>query len=133
MTLLSLCLAVTSFHPYTPDVFHREAFMDRILRTSATPDVLATLGERLRQYRLQQNRTVGEVATASGVTARTILRAEATGELSLRSLVQILRGLGRLEALDAVLPPPGPSPLALLRTGGDAPQRASKRRKADGT
>ena len=105
--------------------------MDRILRTSTTPDVLATVGERLRQYRLQQDRTVDDLATTSGVTARTINRAEATGELSLRTFVQILRGLGRLEALDAVLPPPAPSPLALLRTGGHAPQRASKRRRPD--
>ena len=107
--------------------------MDRILRTSTTPDVLATVGERLRQYRLQQNHTVEALAIASGLAARTLHRAEATGEMTLRSFVQILRGLGRLEALDAVLPPPAPSPLALLRTGGDAPQRASKRRRPDPT
>ena len=107
--------------------------MDRVLRTSTTPHVLATVGERLRQYRLQQNRTAEDLATASGVAARTLLRAESTGEMSLRTFVRILRGLGRLEALDAVLPPPAPSPLALLRTGGDAPQRASKRGRPDPT
>jgi len=105
----------------------------RILRTNTTPDVLETVGERLRQYRLQQNLTVEDLATASGVAARTLHRAESTGEMSLRTFVQILRGLGRLEGLDAVLPPPAPSPLALLRTGGNAPQRASRRRRPDAT
>lgn len=89
-------------------------------------EVVQEVGARLERYRLQQNRTLQELAEAAGVSYRTARRAEA-GESSpsLVTVVKLLRALGRLEALDAFLPAPTISPIQMARLGGRVRQRAS--------
>lgn len=98
--------------------------MMHIRATPTTGEVLQEIGERLRGYRLQQNRTLDEVATAAGVGLRTAQRAEAGQRPTLATLVKLLRALGRLEALDAFLPPPLVSPLQMAQLAGKVRQRA---------
>ncbi len=98
----------------------------QIVNRMTDSEVVQEVGARLERYRLQQNRTLEELARSAGVSYRTARRAEA-GESrpSLMTVVQLLRALGRLEALDAFLPVPTISPIQMARLGGRVRQRAS--------
>ncbi|MEP6590420.1 MAG: helix-turn-helix transcriptional regulator [Gemmatimonadota bacterium] len=97
----------------------------RITTSMTDGEVVREIGERLQRYRLQQNRTLEEVARVAGVSYRTARRAEAgENRPSLVTVVQLLRALGRLEALDAFLPAPTISPIQMARLGGRVRQRA---------
>jgi len=88
-------------------------------------DILKELGRRLRGYRLQRNLTAEYVATRAGVQLRTLLSAERGSNPRLGTLIKVLRALDRLDALDAFLPDPGLSPMALLKLKGKQRRRAT--------
>lgn len=88
---------------------------------------LAELGERLARHRLQRNLTQDELAKEAGVSKRTIARLEAGESTQLTNLIRVLRALGLLTTLDALVPPPIPSPLEQLRTKERLRKRASPR------
>lgn len=102
----------------------------RITSVATTDEVLREIGSRLRDYRLQQNRTIEELARDAGLGTMTVKRAEAGERPTLASVVRLLRALGRLEALDAFLPAPIVSPLQLSAAGGHERQRARPPRKS---
>ena len=97
-------------------------------QTATTDEVLREIGRRIARYRVQQNRTLQEVADAAGVSYRTAVRAEAGQRPTLATVVKILRALGRLDALDGFLPAPLVSPLQLAEMQGTERQRARPRR-----
>ena len=101
-----------------------------IMDTTTDSEIARELGARLRAYRLQQNMAVAEVAARAGVHRNTVLKAEAGANPRIETVIAILRALGRIDALDAFLPPPQVSPLALVKTAGKPRQRA--RRSARG-
>jgi transcriptional regulator with XRE-family HTH domain len=103
--------------------------MSPIIRTDTTEDILSEIGDRLQRYRLQQNRTIADVAAAAGIGTRTLERAEAGMHPTLETIVRVLRALGRLDALDAFLPAPLVSPLQLARMHGRERQRAGTSRR----
>lgn len=106
----------------------------RIQESSSTPEVLAEIGSRLRGYRLQQNRLLREVAASAGVGLRTAASAEAGENPTLATLVKLLRALGRLDTLDAFLPPALPSPIEMAKLAGRVRERAgTPRYRADRT
>src|SRR5436853_4403023 len=94
-------------------------------------EIMAELGRRLRQYRLQQNLPIADVARNAGLSATTVINLENGGNPRLESMVRVLRVLGRLEALDAFLPVPEISPIQLARLRGHPRQRARKPRRGD--
>jgi transcriptional regulator with XRE-family HTH domain len=96
----------------------------RITSTSTTDEILLEIGGRIREYRLQQNRTIDDLARDAGLGTMTVKRAEAGERPTLATMVRLLRALGRLEALDAFLPPPVVSPLQLSANAGRERQRA---------
>lgn len=98
-----------------------------MLETKSDHEILAELGTRLRELRLQRNLLVEEVAERAGVHPNTVLNAEAGRNPRLETVIRLLRVYGRLEALDDFLAPPGISPLQLVRTAGRGRQRASRR------
>jgi transcriptional regulator with XRE-family HTH domain len=81
---------------------------------STDPDILAELGSRVRAYRLQQNIPIKDLAQRAGITPLTLQKLERGSNFTMETLVRLLRALGRLEQLDAFLPEPAISPLALL-------------------
>jgi transcriptional regulator with XRE-family HTH domain len=91
-------------------------------------EVVREIGRRLRAYRLQGNVSAAEVAAQAGVNRNTVVNAERGANPRIETVVRILRALGRLEALDAFLPPPGLSPLQLMKSAGRTRQRARRRR-----
>ena len=87
--------------------------------------ILSMVGDRIRTERLNQNRTQLEVAHAAGVGVRVINRLENGQGCLFGNLLRILRSLGKIDQLDALLPEPGISPLELARLGGRQRKGAS--------
>lgn len=107
--------------------------MTRIGPAATTEEILAEIGERIRRYRLQQNRTLDDIAAEAGVAAITAQRAESGSNPTLDTVVRLLRALGRLDALDTFLPPPLVSPLEVAERSGREPRRArTPRRRTEG-
>jgi len=93
------------------------------------PAVLAEIGQRLAQHRLERNLTQAELAKEAGVSKRTLIRLEGGESTQLTNLIRILRALDLLANLDAFIPPPVPRPIEQLSSEGKRRKRAS--RKAD--
>ena len=101
--------------------------MGAIIATSRTPDVLRELGARMKTLRLRQNLRVKDLAARAGVGARTIDRVEAGHSVGTETLVRVMRGLGQLQAFDALIPLLEPSPYEIEQLRGKPRQRASRR------
>jgi transcriptional regulator with XRE-family HTH domain len=91
--------------------------------------VLAELGHRLTQRRIDAGLTQADLADQAGVGKRTVERIEAGQSAQMTSLVRIFRVLDLLATLDELLPATGPGPIDQLRHQGRRPQRVSKRRE----
>jgi transcriptional regulator with XRE-family HTH domain len=103
-----------------------------VAHAATTDEILREAGHRLRRYRLQQNRTVAEIAKEAGVAVRTVERAEAGERPTFETVVRLLRALGRVDALDGFLPAPLVSPLELVKLSGRERQRAGRPRRRSG-
>jgi transcriptional regulator with XRE-family HTH domain len=97
----------------------------------AVDTVLSTIGERLRRARLESNLTQQELATDVGVSLKTVRNAEDGQNISLETLVRLLKGLRRVDELDAFLVEDGPSPVALAERKGQQRQRATGKRSSN--
>lgn len=86
--------------------------------------VLAELGRRLAHTRLERNLSQERLAREAGVSKATIERLEAGEPVKSTSLVRALRSLGRLEALDRLLPEPLPNPVERRKLQGRRRRRA---------
>jgi transcriptional regulator with XRE-family HTH domain len=96
--------------------------------TTLSDDVLlAELGQRLAQLRLNHNWQQHELATEAGVSLRTLSRIEAGEPSQTVNLLRVLRALGLVENLEALVPPPAASPLKQLQLQGKQRKRASRR------
>ena len=96
--------------------------LSKDLSDSAT---LEELGRRLTQARLDRNLTQEELATAAGVSKRTIERLETGSSVQLSNFIRTLRALDLVQSLEHVIPPVAPSPIAQLKLQGKERQRAS--------
>lgn len=106
--------AATSFYSLSDQLIHDE------------------LCQRFKMARLETNITQAELAEKAGVSVITVKRAEsAKGNITLMTLIALLRGLGRLEQLNSFLPEPGLSPLQLKASAGQRRQRASSRNEVN--
>lgn len=91
-------------------------------------NLLETLGKRLRQARLNSNRTQAEVAEIIGMS-RTAVEGAENGKCTLRTFVNILIALGIEDQLDLFLPESPPSPVLLAKALGNKRKRASATKK----
>ena len=94
--------------------------------------VLKQLGERILQYRLNRNMTQEALAREAGVSGRTIYRVEHGHSTQLSNLIRLLRGLGLLENMDALVPKPAISPMQQMKLHGKSRKRASSPDKEEG-
>jgi transcriptional regulator with XRE-family HTH domain len=90
--------------------------------------ILEGLGDRLSRFRLERNLTQADLAAEAGVHKNTVFRLEAGGSTQLKNLVRVLRVLGLLDRLEALVPEPVPSPLRQL----EAMERQRKRAVSKG-
>ena len=86
---------------------------------------LAEVGRRIARYRLNLNLTQAALAIEAGVSAPTVQRLESGRSTQTSNLIRILRALGLLDNLDALVPEPALSPLELVKQRGRTRQRAS--------
>ena len=93
--------------------------------------VLAVIGERLQQHRIELELTQAELAEQAGVAKRTVERIEAGHSTQTQTLIRILRVLDLLPGIDRLLPPATPSPMDLLRRRGKPRRRAASRRRGE--
>ena len=92
--------------------------------------VLEELGRRLQAQRLNANLAQAEVARKAGVSRRGLQNLESGRVCTLSLLIRVLRALGKLQQLEALLPETGPSPIQLAKLKGRERQRASGSRKS---
>ncbi len=91
--------------------------------------ILAELGGRLVQRRLELQLTQAELAEQAGVSKRTIERVEAGATTQLSTFIRILRALELLDRLETLIPEVGPRPMDLLKLKGKERQRAPRKRE----
>jgi transcriptional regulator with XRE-family HTH domain len=98
----------------------------RIEKSLSDQAVLAEIGKRLAAIRLSRNQTQAQLAAEAGVSLRTLTRLE-SGEVAtqLSGFIRVCRALDLLGLIDALVPEPAPSPLALVKLRGRTRKRAS--------
>jgi putative transcriptional regulator len=96
--------------------------------TMSDTAVLAELGRRIQQERLNQNLSQETLAQRAGISRRALQYLEMKGACTLASLIRVLRVLGKLIALEAFLPVPQVSPVQLARLRRTERQRAGGKR-----
>ena len=77
--------------------------------------IVAEVCKNLQKMRLQANMTQQEMAQRAGLDRTTISRMESGRSVTLLTVVQVLRVLGKLEILDAFETSPTLSPLQELQ------------------
>lgn len=80
---------------------------------SSNEAVCAELGRRLRSSRVAFPLTQAQLAERAGVSPRTIANLEQGGDVTVGSLVRVLRALGLLSRMDALVPKDEPRPTEL--------------------
>ncbi len=96
----------------------------RSLYEYSTPEIVRLLGERFRDYRMRRNLTQREVSQRSGIGLTTIHKFErgTARNVSLSTLIILLKTIGLIDNLDKVMPELPPSPY-LLRDNDQPAQR----------
>lgn len=95
------------------------------IKESSDAAIQSALGARLRGIRLDLNMTRVDLAANIGVSVDTVRNAETGRNVSTETLIRLLRGLGQLDDLAALLAVRGPSPVRLARRQGNIRRRAS--------
>jgi transcriptional regulator with XRE-family HTH domain len=109
-------------------VVHIEGTSVTKIQEMTDASILATLGDRVKRERLNENVTQAELARRAGVDRIVLSRIENGKGATLRTLVRILRALKKLDHLDSFLPDPGISPLQLAEREGHKRLEASGKR-----
>lgn len=89
--------------------------------------VLKEMGNRIAQYRLNQDKTQAALAQEAGVSNRTMTRVENGNSIQASSLIRILRALKLVDNLDGLIPEPVASPVQQLKMQGKQRKRASSK------
>lgn len=78
----------------------------------STPEIISKLGESFRTYRIALGMTLSDVAEQSGLSLMTIQRFEngVNKDITMSTLVRLLRTINRLEDITSILPPIPESP-----------------------
>lgn len=83
--------------------------------SSTDREVLQSVGERLRALRKARGLTQEEAAERAGLARSTVVEVEKGENPTLQTVIRLLRGYGRLAALEDFIPTPEVSPMARLR------------------
>jgi len=100
-----------------------------ITKANSSAEIVSVLGERFKEYRLAALLTQQEVADIAGVSKTTVYSFE-NGRLpnvSLRTLVDLLRAIGMIDRIDDLLPEIPVSPYLMSSTGNTVSKIYHKR------
>lgn len=84
---------------------------------SSNEQVLSELGSRIRAARIDTPLTQAELAKRAGVSLSTVAMLERGKDVRLSSVLCILRALGMLGAMDALVPQVVARPSDIMRAG----------------
>ena len=94
----------------------------------------ASLGDQVRRLRIDRNMDQARLAELADVSVGAVSNLERGKGSSLRTLIGVLRALGRTDWIESLAPVVGVSPMQLLRSKQKTPQprvRASRKRKPE--
>ena len=94
----------------------------------------AALGAQIRRVRIGRNLDQAGLATLADVSIGAVSNLERGKGSSLRTLISVLRALGRTEWLESLAPPVGVSPMQMLLSKQRTPRsrvRAGRRGRPD--
>ena len=97
--------------------------------TSSSAAIASALCRRLEEIRLGKNISQAELARQAGVSRSTMTRIAAGKSISLDSFIRVIKALGLVDHLAALLPDPTVRPVELVTHEGQHRQRASGKRK----
>jgi transcriptional regulator with XRE-family HTH domain len=89
------------------------------------------IGTFVRHYRMEQNKTQDELATAAGISRSTLSLLERGETVTVTTLIQVLRVLDQLSTLSAFEVRETISPLALVKLQKEKRQRARSKSGKD--
>lgn len=95
-------------------------------------EIAEDIGKKLKEMRLKKNMTRAELGSASGIHEKTIGDAENGKNITMITLISMLRGLSALNLLDSLIEEEGISPAALFRDKGRVRRRATGSRGSNG-
>lgn len=90
--------------------------------------MLQALAGNVRALRINQGLSQQEAALKAGLSLRTLVNLEDHGRSTVETLLRVLRAVGVAEPLNSLVPEVRVSPMTLLRSAGEKPQRVRKRR-----
>jgi transcriptional regulator with XRE-family HTH domain len=95
-----------------------------------TSEIESHFGAQVKALRLDLDVDQATLAERAAVSLSAVKALEAGRGSSLRTVVRVVRALGRVDWLDTFFEPPSVSPIAIARAreGFRPPQRASSRR-----
>ena len=100
--------------------------------TVASPEAIESeLGQKLERLRLSKNINQSMLAKEAGVSRRTITRVENGEGISLDTLIRVIRALGVVDRLEALLPDPTTRPVERIKLGGRERKRARTKNTSD--
>lgn len=102
--------------------------MSKLLIADAA--ILQEIGAALARRRIESGLTQSALASQAGVGRSTVERTEAGHSTQMSSFIRILRVLGLLEQFMEIVPKPGPSPMALLKSQQKTRKRASRKQRS---
>ena len=98
------------------------------MQNQTVPELEASLGESIKALRLEKNIDQRTLAERAGISPGALKNLESGSGSTLRTLISVLRVLGRQDWLNTVAPIATINPLTMVRNA-EPRQRASGRRK----
>jgi transcriptional regulator with XRE-family HTH domain len=89
----------------------------KILGNESNKDIMKEIGERIKSRRISLSITQEELSMISGVSLRTIVGVEKGMNVSLRSLIPILRAVKVSENIDLLIPENKTNPFEVIKLG----------------
>ena len=84
---------------------------------SPTQEILTEIGKRLKVMRISKTVSQKELAEETGLSIRTISNLESGKDVSLSTLIEVLRGLNQLPSLEMLIPDQSVRPSQLMEYG----------------
>jgi len=101
----------------------------KIENTLTDETILAELGSRITQRRVELRLTQISLAEKAGVAKRTVERIEAGATAQMSTMIRIFRVLDLLPGIDGLMPEAGLRPMEMLKPKKAVRKRASSAQK----
>lgn len=89
----------------------------KITYFSSNNEILTVLGDRIKAERIASGKTQKELAENAGIAQKTLSSMETGNDVSLTTLIEVLRALGHLQNIDMLVPEQGIRPSDILALG----------------